>query len=253
MQVSFPWYEVPGTETLYDELWAQLRAHLLAEGFEDGDLPLELNRSRPHDELLKRSDLLLTQTCGYDIAEERPLPWTLIGTWGYGDRPGTYTSYVVVREDSSIVTLDQVCDRRMIANSSRSYSGYHVWTALLRTPSIDVFSQIPWSGSHMQSLRALQSGQADIAAVDTVTWDLLQKFAPDFLEGLRPLAESAPVPAPPLISSRDLPPQKIERLKNVLRRLLHEPESYKICRELLITGFYEWRIEDYGVTAPVSR
>lgn len=252
MQVSFPWYEVPGSEQLYDELWTQLRAHLLSEDFADEDLPLKLNRALSHDDFLKRSDLLLTQTCGYDIAEERPLPWTLIGTWGYGDRPGTYTSYVVVREDSLVTMLDQANGRRMIANGSRSYSGYHVWRSLLGVPPADVFSETQWSGGHVESLRALQISQADIAAIDTVTWELLQKFAPDFLEGLRRVAESAPVPAPPLIASKSLSEEKIKRLKSALRRLFHDPNSYKICRELLITGFYEWRIEDYTATGSVS-
>ena len=74
-------------------------------------------------------------------------------------------------------------------NSPDSQSGYNVLLKMVAPLSRDgrFFSAVAFSGSHRQSLRELQR-EADIAAIDCVTWALLPCHQPEALAGLAVIA-----------------------------------------------------------------
>lgn len=57
------------------------------------------------------------------------------------------------------------------------------------------------SGSHVNSLAALNSGSAGVMAMDCVTHALLARHRPERLGGTRVIGTSDPVPAPPFVTS----------------------------------------------------
>jgi ABC-type phosphate/phosphonate transport system substrate-binding protein len=72
-----------------------------------------------------------------------------------------------------------------VCNAEHSQSGYNVLRKMVAPLSGGaIFSAVVFSGSHRQSLRELQQENADIAAIDCVTYALLQRHQPQALAGL---------------------------------------------------------------------
>jgi ABC-type phosphate/phosphonate transport system substrate-binding protein len=57
------------------------------------------------------------------------------------------------------------------------------------------------TGSHRASAQAVAAGEADLAAIDAVTWRMLERWEPVAV-GLRVVALTAPTPGLPLIAAR---------------------------------------------------
>ena len=94
-----------------------------------------------------------------------------------------YRSLLVVREADSHRMLGTF-GRRAVCNAEHSQSGYNVLRKMVAPLSRrGVFSAVMFSGSHRQSLRELQQENADIAAIDCVTYALLQRHQPQALAG----------------------------------------------------------------------
>ncbi len=66
-----------------------------------------------------------------------------------------------------------------MCNAEHSQSGYNVLRKMVAPLSREgrFFSAVMFSGSHRQSLRELQQENADIAAIDCVTYALLQRIS----------------------------------------------------------------------------
>lgn len=244
MIASLPWYEVPNTELLYDELWNYLRVNLYQEGFKY-ETPLNLERNKSLDYILAEPSLLVSQTCGFDIAEQLPNPLRVIGTFSYNSKSGTYSSYIVVHENSRFYKLSDLVDKSFVANDPRSFSGYHAMAYILKKKPTEFFRHIFWSGSHLDSLRFIQSYTADVAAIDRNTFELLRKFSPQNLAHIRIIAESDRVPAPPLVTSVNWNEDEFLSICRAFKRLFTELESRALCRKLLIEELVLWGNDDY--------
>src|SRR5262245_6999069 len=113
-RAQLPWYDFDFLTAEYAELWAALRRHLLEQGLEQ--LPERLDSCGDLDSVLNSSELLCSQTCGYDIAVGAP-PLAMIFTPSYsapGCSTGTYSSLVVAREDSRFQSLEDLRGARFV-------------------------------------------------------------------------------------------------------------------------------------------
>jgi ABC-type phosphate/phosphonate transport system substrate-binding protein len=75
------------------------------------------------------------------------------------------------------------------------------------------FDRVAWSGSHAASLRMVRDGDADIAAIDCVTYGYIKEEDPASLEGIAVLGYSASVPGLPLVAGRAVPAELLARLR----------------------------------------
>lgn len=79
-----------------------------------------------------------------------------------------YFGDVVVRRDSPFFRFDDLRGRRWAYNDRNSHSG---WFSMLDRvaplPPREFFSQLIHTGSHLESLRQVESGRADAAAIDS--------------------------------------------------------------------------------------
>lgn len=134
----------------------------------------------------RQPTLLLSQTCGYPLVTQLPEVQT-VGCFHYA-APGCegrrYRSLLVVREaDSHRMLGDFLAVGRCAMPSTRSPATTYCVKWSRRSPGRGVFSAVMFSGSHRQSLRELQQENADIAAIDCVTYALLQRHQPQALAG----------------------------------------------------------------------
>ena len=191
--------------------------------------------------------LLLSQACGYPLVT-RLHDVQVVGAFHYG-APGCdgpdYRSLLVARAAESGAGLEAFRDRPAAANAPDSQSGYR---ALLNMVGGNAafFSRIVWCGSHRSALLAVQRGEADLAAIDCVTFALLARYVPDALAGLAAIGETPAAPGLPLITSRATPPQTLAALRGALAAVAQDKA---VAEPLLIRGFSPLDRGAYAVLA----
>lgn len=236
---AFPMYDVYPTGT--DALAAAVQHRFPDARFQ-----------RPTDLLAhwRSADLLLSQTCGYPLVTRLP-DVQVVGCFHY-TAPGcesiNYRSLLIAHQRDAGKTLRDFRGQIAACNSADSQSGYH---ALRNSVGHDdtFFRSIVWTGSHRQSLSALQRGTADIAAIDCVSLALLARYQPQALTGLAVMGETELTPGLPLITSRHTSVQSLEALRDVLAEIAGEAE---IAGPLLIGGFSPASRRDYDVILKAS-
>lgn len=228
MQVSLPMYGV-GREQA-ESFWQVLRDKLLHLGL----LAAPERLSWPDDlaQHWRRDDLLLSQTCGYPLVSTLPQV-QLIGTYHYrveGCDGPNYRSWLVVRAGDPGERLADFRGRTAAYNSTDSQSGYNGLRALIAPLAQDgkFFGAAIASGAHYQSLKLIRSGQADIAAIDAISMELLRRAQPQALEGLKIIGRTAAVPGLPLITAAGTPPEQVEILRAGARAMLDEAVSDRL-------------------------
>jgi len=188
--------------------------------------------------------LLLSQTCGYPLVSLLP-GVQLVGTFHY-QAPGctgrNYRSWLVARDKQA--TLTDFNGQRAVANSLDSHSGYNALRFVAARQGV-TFSQLLLSGGHRQSLAALRDSQADIAAIDCVSWALLARYAPDALRGLHIIGETPAAPGLPLITAASTSAARLKTLRTAMHQLVSEPAWRSVCDDNLISGFSPVQRDDY--------
>lgn len=217
MIASLPMYDTAVTRGANDRFWHSIRQEI-------GFGPEKLDRSRDPHEVWADPDLLLSQTCGLPFRTEFHTKTQLVGTPDYGLSgcpAGYYRSHLVVPADDPRRVLSDYADARLARNDPRSQSG---WAAIEQQL---VEEKLPFSfadrvletGSHANSVHAVAEGRADIAAIDAVTWALLERDDP-VTKSLRVLQSTEPTPGLPLITGPDQDARLILRaVRNAVSRL----------------------------------
>lgn len=168
----------------------------------------------------RADDLLLSQTCGYPLV-------TLIGeavqvlAAPEFALPGCdgihYCSVIVVREKGAN-DLESLRGSVAAINQAHSQSGMnmlrHTFAPLARAGRF--FGRVEVSGGHLAGMAMVQSGEADVAAIDCVTYALAERHAPHRVAGLRVLQRTASAPGLPLIASIALSEPQLQDLRDVL-------------------------------------
>lgn len=189
-------YDRAETAAANDRLWSLIRDGLRARGIAApdaltrGDLAYMAGWTSP--------DLVLSQTCGLPFRARLHDRVTLIGTPDYGVEgcpPGHYRSVFVARRDREAPAF---AGARLAYNDGLSQSG---WAApLAHAAALGFrFGEVLETGGHRLSLLAVAEGRADLAALDAVTWRLLERWEPAAAE-VRVVGLTAPTPGLPLIS-----------------------------------------------------
>ena len=198
--VDLSMYDMPEIRAATDDWWRSIARALRRHAFED--LPESLSRDHDQHALGHSPNLLLTQTCGFPLMHGFRDALTAVSVPTYsadGCGPGTYRSPIIVRESGPAEHLEDLRGRTVAANAPDSQSGSNALHALVAPLNQDgrFFGEVVWTGAHAASLAAVQTGTADVAAADCVTWALLQQHTPDICRGLRVLAWTDAAPALP--------------------------------------------------------
>jgi ABC-type phosphate/phosphonate transport system substrate-binding protein len=194
-------YDRAETAQANDRLWAGIRDALRAGG---GDAPQILTRGEgAYWPAWQDPALVFSQTCGYPYRAILHEKVTLIGTPDYGlpgCPPGHYNSVFIARKDDPRQDLIAFRDAAFAFNEALSQSG---WAAPQNHAAAMGFHFAPtlMSGGHRLSALAVAEGRADIAAIDALTWEMLQRWE-GWCEGLREVARTGPTPALPFIAAK---------------------------------------------------
>ena len=136
--------------------------------------------------LLRDPALFFGHTCGYPLMtrwKDRVTPFCL----PVFDVPGTegklYSSRFIVGARSGITSLADCRGKVVAMNAADSNSGMNVLRYAISElkPAGPFFSSTITTGGHLHSLEAVANEQADIAAIDCVSYQLIQDHWPELV------------------------------------------------------------------------
>jgi ABC-type phosphate/phosphonate transport system substrate-binding protein len=172
-------------------------------------------------------ELLVSQTCGYPLMTQLRGQVRVIGRPRYElpySSHGDHCSLLLTRDDNPRTTLADFHNSRGVINGHDSNSGMNLLRERLAPLQRDgrFFASVDISGAHRESLRWLREGRADLAAIDSVTYDYLARFAPQEVAGLRIVTQSAPSPTLPYIGPSTLSDERITQIREAMNLALRD-------------------------------
>jgi ABC-type phosphate/phosphonate transport system substrate-binding protein len=251
-------YSFPELHSASSSLWRGIAKHLRREGMTD--VPDDLAQGRPLAELWSNNSLLLSQCCGYDVVRRYrdtliPLATPVFDVPECSGRE--YSSLIVVSDESHYIDVLDMHGTIAVANGPESHSGMSSLRQLVAPKHNNgrFFSNTIYSGSHAASLDLIRKGKADIAAVDCVTFRLLEVHKPETVVGIKILGRTFHAPAPPYVTHAHRGDDVADRLRTALLHAFHDPYHETDRAALLIKGIdptdmniYE-KITDFEVYA----
>lgn len=199
MIASLQMYDWPEMHDAYGEYWTLIRENLRQRGI---PAPGQMTRFTDESDPWLMHDLVLGQTCGMPYRLTLHDKVTLVGTPDYAvaDCPkGYYRSVFVVRANDSRTELLDYAQSVFAFNNRHSQSGYAA--AYFHASKFGFwFSNEQESGGHRKSAQMVERKQADIAAIDAVSWRHMQNYEP-VAGDLRVIACTDPAPGLPYITA----------------------------------------------------
>jgi ABC-type phosphate/phosphonate transport system substrate-binding protein len=260
MIASMPMYDLPEVAKSTDFLWRSIANQLRIAG---NDAPSELSRDLP--ELMHHwvdPNLLLSHTCGYPAVTELDGKVSVVGSWATvvdePTHPGWYRTRIVVREND--MQADDLpayirAGLRLAANGPESLSG---WVSLsqfvdeqcgLADALLSHESSVQITGAHIKSLAAVQSGEADLASIDSWSYWLFETWRPESVAGLRTIGHGPLVAVTPLITHLGGP---VEALRNAVELTVSDPTVRSSLDALGIVGFVPHGIEAHDPVRAIA-
>ncbi len=247
-KAALPMYDLPELHAANDALWAAIAARLRARGLFDA--PDQLTRDIPPDVLWTLPDLVLAQTCGLPLATRLERQVQVVATPRYRARGCDgidYRGAVVVRAEHPASSLDDLRGGRCAVNDLTSNSGMNLLRAEVAplAQGRAFFRSVLITGGHLASAEAVVRDEADLAALDCVTFAHLQRWRPRLAAGLRVLTWTVRSPGLPLITGLATRPAQLAGLREVLNEVAADPALREVRDLLLLDGFEVVPAEHY--------
>jgi hypothetical protein len=240
MSASYPMYALPQVQKSLVTWWQQVL--------------VELNKNQVayHQKLKKVEtdlyrhwldpELFFSQTCGYPLTTVLKDRVKLIGTPVYDSsysQQANYCSLLIVGSGDNGDTIEDYSGKRFAFNGLDSQSGFNAVKMYLTERSLPVpfFGQNLQSGQHIKSIAMVSLGEADICAVDSISYSHIQRHQPRLLANVRVLDSTGFTPGLPFITS-----------VNIYDAIEHVCNLDALCQEnsdLLIKGVNEISLDSY--------
>ena len=247
---SLGMYDRPELHAANDALLTAIAAHLVDAGIER--VPAKLDRSRSLAEIWDDPDLLLAQCCGYPLVTAWQGRLRYVATPRYrapGCEDSDHRSRIVIGRDDPATSLSDFRGRRAAINERTSNTGMNLLRAAIAPLAAGqpFFGAVMETGSHAASARLIAGGDADIAAIDTVSFAHIEHSEPDVTGRLRTLGWTPAVPGLPLVTSQTTTTRQIAALRNALRHIAEEAVLADARSALLLDGIDVLKRSRYDV------
>lgn len=217
---------------------------------EDGDQLDENLVFDTAESVLRDSGLFIGHTCGYPLMkylQDAVTPFCVPVFDVIGIEGKYYSSRFIVAADSDISSLADSAGRTVAINSVDSNSGMNV----LRHAIAGLNSEVPFfasvinSGGHLQSLTAVAEKRADVAAIDCVSFQLIETRWPELTARVRSIGDSIktcglPLVIPNAILSTTDTRQILVTLNKALKQV-----NPRLRQQLHLSHFESVKLEDY--------
>lgn len=237
-------YDRPWNRAAHTEFWALIRDALRDHGV---GAPDSLDQDSDPMVGWARPDLILGQICNLPYRALFRDKLTPIGTADHGIpgiRAGHYRSVFVVREDDPADELEDCGGYRFALNDPMSQSG---WGAPLTTADALGIRLHPTllTGSHRASMATVASGQADLAAIDIISW-MIDSIEGRATRGLRVIGETVSSPGMTYVTAAGPDPKPFATALSQAVEAL--PKAH--ADALHVHGFARLPEVDYDIALP---
>lgn len=191
-------YDRPEVSNATDGLWEEIKKSL-------GYGPKVLTRRTDVWALWQDPELLLAQTCSLPFRQVLHSKVHYVATPDYaieGCPPGYYKSVFVALKHQS---LHEAAQGIFAFNETLSQSGWAGPMVALENLAIAP-KKFLRTGSHLNSARTVSQGDADFAALDAHSWNIIQRYE-SFAKRLFVIAQTDPVPGLPYICAKQHDPE----------------------------------------------
>jgi ABC-type phosphate/phosphonate transport system substrate-binding protein len=238
-----------------DALWEAIASRLESAGM--ANVPRQLERRVPLAELWASRDLLFGQTCGHPFAARYRGRLRLIAAPRYalpGCREGRHRSFVVVSARSPARDLAALRGGRAAINDEESMTGRHLLGDLVAAvgSAAGFFSEVEVTGSHAQSLARVAAGDAEVAAIDCVTFAHLKRSSAELVAGTRVLLHTRETPALPFVLSAAQSEETAALVGRALAEAVADPATADARHTLALVGLETLDAAAYDVTLGVA-
>lgn len=266
-------YTMYGFEWLRPDVrafWSALAGRLKDAGMES--VPARLSWQLSEHELWHAPNLVFGQTCGYPLMKGLTGPVRLVATPTYAApfvEGAMYRLLVIVGKGAGFTSLAQLKGKVAAINKPSSHSGYNAFRRLMadyvrqgmpeafvgpeRAGSVQFFKHVVTSGSHMESIRAVATAKADVAAIDAVSFHLISRQMPELTGAVRVLTTTLPAPGLPFITAATRTDTELRWLRSALADVVGDAKLRPHLVNLGITGFQVIGREAYGRALGIER
>ncbi len=151
-----------------------------------------------------------------------------------------YYSYFIASQKSGIESMNDLRGKIFAFTDPMSNTGCQVPTYYLakqnETPG-HFFSKTFFTHSHDNSIRAVKSGIADGAAVDSLIFEFIKAESPDMTKSVKVIEKSPPYGIPPVVVHPMVDSETKEKLRSLFLTIHENPEGKKYLNNLHIDRF----------------
>ena len=233
MIACLPMYARPELDDASRNFWHLIRDNLRSSGMKAPD---ELNLKGNLMTVWTNPELVLSQTCGMPYRMFLHGKVNLIGAPDYGLEncpTGFYRSVIIAHRKDHRKKISEFSESRFAYNEEYSHSGFaaplnHA-TELGFTLKIRIKS-----GSHANSAQMVANGQAEVAALDVVSWELIKRYD-SFASQLKVVGWTAPpTPSLPFVTSVNNDPETVfSAIANAIQNLSPTDRDTLILRGIV--------------------
>jgi ABC-type phosphate/phosphonate transport system substrate-binding protein len=202
------------------------------------------------ESVLRDSRLFIGHTCGYPLMnhlQDAVTPFCVPVFNVNGVEGNLYSSRFVVAADSDIGSLTECGGRVAAINNSDSNSGMNVFRHAIAklNPAAPFFASVINSGGHLQSLTAVAEKRAEVAAIDCVSFQLIEDRWPELVARVRSIGDSIKTCGLPLVlPNTSLPSTDTRRILVALNEALNQVNP-GVRQQLHLSHFAPVGFDDY--------
>ena len=240
---EFGMYPFESVAWAWDELWAAVRRRAPW-------LPGELTRSGDVHARWYDTDCIVTHVCGGPFAALHRNDMELVIAFDLDiaeAERGHYHSVLLSPDPTPVGGIDPP-GVHVVANSADSLSGWFSLLAATVGPGRDWPGAVTFTSSHLDSLRALAKGEADLACIDSWSLALIGREEPEILADLHRVGLGPRIPTPPITVRKSVAPDRRAELRAAFIAAMTDPSTADARASLRITGPATNTLDDYLAT-----
>jgi ABC-type phosphate/phosphonate transport system substrate-binding protein len=178
---------------------------------------------------------VVSHVCGWPLAMRLRDAVAVVGafTLALPEAEGHRYRSVIVASRSGELAAFVTTAASVAANSDDSLSGWISLQAATVGVGRSWPGRIHWTGAHIESVRAVRAGEADLASIDELTWAHLRRLEPGLVDGLHVVGRGPLIPSPAIVTST----AHVDELRRAFAGAMEDPATRSARTVLLLAGF----------------
>lgn len=152
----------------------------------------------------------------------------------------TYNSYIIVNKKSGLKTFQDLKGKSFAFTDPLSLSGYRYPRWLVAQEGSrprEYFGKIVYTYNHDNSIKRVQNGLVDGAAIDSLVYEYFYLTNPSAISNLSIIHRSPDMPAPPVVVSKSLDAGLKEKIKNIFKDMEDDPSGQILLERLALDRY----------------